>query len=740
MRWWILWCGLALGLVLQSARADAEGMLVARAPDGRDQGNFPLTRTNVEGEVAGDVVSVQVTERFRNTFSQRLEAVYTFPLPDGAAVDAMEMHIGRRVVRAVIERRDAARQRYEAARVQGQRAALLEQERPNIFTFSVANVDPGGEIEVSLHYFERARYDHGVYETVFPMTVGPRYIPGAPVATTSGNGAHPDTDRVPDGSRISPAYVAPGTRSGHAIALRMRVEAGAPLAAIETPAHDTVVSRPAPTTFAVTLRDKDEIPNRDFVLRWRLDVPDVRAALFAHRPDASHDGYFALVLSPRNDPPEESLAPREIFFLLDTSGSMSGVPLDTVKAAVRRALATLHAGDSFQIVDFADTASRMSPAPLANTPENVQRGLQYLANLRSGGGTNQLAGIHAALSAPGDPERLRYVVFMTDGYIGNEGEVIALTRREIGNARVFGFGVGSSVNRYLLDEVSIAGRGVAEYLRPREDATAMVERFYERIGRPYLVDVSVDWGGTGVRDAYPTPVPDLSAFQPMVIYGRYQQPGPRTVRVRGRLGRRPFEQTISVELPAVEPAHGAVSRLWAREKISFLEREMHRNGASPELVEAVTTTALEHHLMSQYTSLVAVDETPAEPDARGNPLQVSQPAEAPQGVDLRAAGGVVNLQQSITSLHAMTRVPGAATSATVAGDGNHVDAPQPMAPPPPAARPSGGGDASRVYATEALSVRRGGCAGCAVPARSSHAPAAAFAALAALVLARRRRR
>jgi Ca-activated chloride channel family protein len=717
MRWWIVVCGLALATVAQTSRAEAEGMLVARDPEGHAQGSFPLARTTVEGEVAGDVVSVHVTERFRNTFSQRIEAVYTFPLPDGAAVDAMEMHIGPRVVRAVIERREAARQRYQSARAQGQRAALLEQERPNVFTFSVANVDPGGEIEVDLHYFERARYDHGVYETVFPMTVGPRYIPGAPTAMPAGTGSHADTDRVPDGSRVSPSYTAPGTRSGHAVSLRMRVEAGAPLANIETPAHDTVITRPAPDAFAVTLRDKDEIPNRDFILRWRLDVPDVRAALFAHRPDAAHDGYFALVLSPRNDPPAETLAPREIFFLLDTSGSMSGAPLDTVKAAVLRALDTLNPNDSFQIIDFADTASRMSPTALANTPENLQRARQHLADLRSGGGTNQLAGVHAALTAPGDAERLRYVVFMTDGYIGNEAEVLGLTRRELGDARVFGFGVGSSVNRYLLNEVSLAGRGAAEFLRPHEDARAMVERFYARIGRPYLVDVAIDWGAGGVHDAFPSPVPDLSAFQPLIIYGRYREPGRRTVRVRGRLNRAPFEQTLSIDLPAVEPAHGAISRLWAREKISTLEREMHRNGSSAELVEAITVTALEHHLVSQYTSLVAVDETPAAPGATGEPMQIAQPAEAPEGVDLRTAGGA-----------ALGVVQGNVAPATTTGSTAIDESPSPMAP-----------GSREVYATETVS-RRGGCAGCTVPRGASRAPYAAVAALALAMFARRRRR
>jgi Ca-activated chloride channel homolog len=734
MRWMFLlrWVAV-LWMMTFAATASAEGMLIARDPDGRDAGSFPLVRTTVEGEIAGDIVAVQVTQRFRNTFSSRLEAVYTFPLPENAAVDAMEMRVGTRVVVATIRRRDEARRTYETARAQGNRAALLEQERPNIFTFSVANIDPGGEIEVRLHYFERAHYDHGVYQTVFPMTVGPRYIPGNAVQTPGATGTAPNTDRVPDGSRISPPYTAPNARSGHAISLRMQVDGGGPVGWIETPAHDCVAQRPTPSRFTVTLRDKDEIPNRDFILRWRLNVDDVRAAVFTHRPDANRDGYFAVTLAPRNDPAPENIVPREIFFLLDTSGSMSGVPIATAKAAVQRALETLHAHDTFQIIDFADTASRMSPFPLENSHENIQRGLQYLANLTSGGGTNQLAGIHAALNAPGNSERLRYVVFMTDGYIGNEREVIGLTQREIGNARIFSFGIGSSVNRFLLTEVALAGRGFAEFLRPNEEASAMVERFYQRIGKPYLADIAVDWGAAGVRDTHPSPTPDLSAFQPMVIYGRYHEAGPRTVHVRGRLGNQPFDQTLSIDLPAVDQQNAAISRLWARERIATFQREMTRNGESPELIESITTTALEHHLVSSYTSFVAVDEVRNDNTPPGAPLQVVQPNAAPQGVNLAAAGGatVGNFDFSDEPIQGQLVRPdgtnGSMRRSSGVTSGNY-DPRTPNYEPP-----QGSGD------TLSVSQRRGGCAGCSVP-DGTNGTSGALMALVFAVLSLRRKR
>ncbi len=713
------------------AAARAEGVLQAVGPNGEARGTFPLTRTDVQGEVSGQVVSVRVDQTFRNTFSERIEAVYVFPLPAGAAVDEMEMKIGTRVVRAVVRPRGEAREIYDRARQTGRRAALLEQERPNIFTFSVANIDPGGEIQVRLHYFDLARYDDGTYSLAFPMTVGPRYNPGSPLPGRTGTGTHPDTDRVDDASRISPAYVAPGTRSGHTIGLSMKVDGGAPLDAIEAPAHDIELVRPGPNLAVVTLHDKEEIPNRDFVLRWKLEAPRLQAAVFTHRPDASTDGYVALLLEPRHEAPISEIAPRELFFLLDTSGSMSGTPLQTAVAAIKRAIEALHPNDTFQIIDFADRASSFARRPLPNRPENVRAALEYLGSLRSSGGTNQLAGIHAALSAPGDVERVRYVVFLTDGYIGNEGEVLGLVNRELGRAHIFGIGIGSSVNRYLLDEVSAVGRGAVEYLRPREDATAVVERFYRRIGRPYLTGIEIDWGGLPVDRVVPTRIPDLSALEPLVVWARYRGPASGTVTVRGRLAGRAASFPVAVQLPATRPDNAAISRLWARNTITHLTRESHFSGESAQVIDRVMNLALEHSLVTQYTSLIAVDESAPAPGASVPPRTVAQPSEAPEGVNMAMAGGQTTTQAGQYSFE----------SDTVEGELLRPERGQ-----------GSGGDMADEEAAEmdgryALAAparaERAGCASCrTAPSRAAdHANglAAAMFALAVLVRLRRRR-
>jgi len=696
----------ALVLLALPRLARAEGALYVASDPPTDRRTFPLTRTEVKTEISGPMISTWVTQRFENPYKERIEAVYVFPLPNRAAVDDMEMHVGTRIVRSAVRRRAEAQAAYDSAVRTGRRAALLEQERPNVFTFSVANVDPGGAIEVKLHYFELAKYDAGTYEMVFPMVVGPRYIPGTPLpGAQSGTGTRRDTDRVPDASRISPAYAPPTTRAGSTIGATIHMAFGTVIETLESPSHDLDVKRTS-LEATIALKDKAEIPNRDLVLRWRLAAPEPRAAVFSYKEGEGGDGYLGLLIEPKHDVGAAEIAPREIVFLLDTSGSMNGAPLETVKAAIGHALDRLGPADTFQIIDFADSASTFSPKPLPVSAENVARARTYLARLRASGGTNQLVGIHAALSMPADPARLRFVVFMTDGYIGNEREVIALTKKEIGKSRIFGFGVGSSVNRYLLDEVSLVGRGAAEYLRPHQPAEEMIDRFYRRIGKPYLTDVSIDWGGLDVEESYPRTLRDLSAFEPLVVSARYRRAGKGTVTVRGRLTGRVFEQRLAVELPDTSRDNPAIARVWAREKIADLGREPG-NRAEAE----ITRVALAHRLVSQYTSLVAIDDmAPARP-VNGFPMLVSQPSEAPEGVDVSSAGGQYA----------------------------RVDAPLPGAPPP--SPPTGGGHADAVALERAAPSSRG-CGACHAGSGGGATPLAALGAGLAIAaaVARRRRR
>jgi Ca-activated chloride channel family protein len=580
-------------------------------------------------DVRGPIVSATVTQKFENAFSERIEATYVFPLPNDAAVDSMEMRIGERVVRADVQRRAQAQATYEDARRNGRRAALLEQERPNIFTFHIANIDPHKSIEVRTHYFATAKYDASTYELALPLVVGPRYVPG------EGSGSA----GVPDASKIATTYLPPNSRDGSALGLSVHLDGGGELELIESPTHAVDVNKTSSAVAEVALQSRKEVPNRDFVLRWKLKAKELGASVFAYRPSASEDGYLAVVLEPKHDIQVSELAARELVFLLDTSGSMNGPPIQAAIAAAERAIDSMQSSDTFQIIDFADTASTFAPEPLANTVENRRRAHEYLRHLNASGGTNQLVGIHAALSAKSDSQRLRYVVFMTDGYIGNDDEVIGLVQKEVGANRIFGFGVGAAPNRYLLDEVSAVGRGHAEYIRPREDSKPIVERLYSRIGKPYLTDVEVNWGTLGVTQVVPARIPDVSALEPLVLYGRYKGSGKTTIELKGRVAMRPFTKTIAVDLPASTEKGSAVGRLWARARIDEISRQIHVEGETAPLVGSITSLALEQHLVTKYTSLIAVDSLLGNIGDGRPPVLVSQPANAPQDVDLPAAGG-----------------------------------------------------------------------------------------------------
>jgi Ca-activated chloride channel family protein len=641
------------------------GALQLLDADGRPAGSFPLRHTEIHAEVTGSIARVVVEQEFQNPYRRGIEAVYVFPLPHASAVDDLEMRIGDRIVRGEIRTRRAARETYEQAKQQGRLAALLDQERPNIFTQQVANIQPGHSIRVRICYVDMLEYHDGGYEMVIPTVVGPRFIPGQPLAGggnvpasvppldddaphpdagESGTGWSPDTDRVPDASRITPPVVLPGRRAGHDIQIRVELDAGVPLQRVECPSHAVDLERPGPAAARLRLQPADTIPNKDFVLRYRVASERPELGFLSHR-DPRHPegyGYFSLAFQPELEVTAREARPKEIIFILDTSGSMRGEPMARSKAAMRWALQHLDPDDTFQIIRFSDEASSFSPRPVRCTTANVQRGLLYVEQMEGSGGTQMLSGIEAALDLPLDAERLRIVCMLTDGYIGNETEILGAVRQKIGDARLYSFGIGAAVNHYLLDEMAEEGRGMVDYVPLDGDTRPIVERFYARIARPHLTDIAIDWGDLDVQGVYPARVPDLFAGRPLVLAGRYQRPGRGEIVVRGRLGRRPFERRLPVELPADAPEHAPLGTLWARRRIDSLMQRLV-GGEDSTLVAAVTDVALSFHLMTRYTSFVAVDNQVV---AKGKPVLVPQLIEMPAGVSYEGVFGEMNLPPS----------------------------------------------------------------------------------------------
>lgn len=607
-------------------RSKSVGGLYVQSED--RQKIFPLKHTDVKAKIAGNVSRVEVTQTFENPFQESLEAVYVFPLPDEAAVDDLEIKIGDRTIKGDIKKREEAQEIYERARKEGRTAGLLEQERDNIFTQSLANIKPGEQINVTIRYSDRLKFAGGDYEFVFPMVVGPRYIPGTPI---NGSG---DTDRVPDASRITPPVLKPGTRSGHDIGVTVAIDAGVPVQEVHSPSHQIRTQRNG-QLIQVQLGGEDTIPNKDLILRYRVSSNQTQSTVLTQSDQKG--GHFAVYLIPSMEYRTNEIVPKDVVFLMDTSGSQAGDPLLKSQELMRRFINGLNSNDTFTIIDFANTTTQLSPAPLPNTPENRTKAINYINQLDANGGTELLNGIRAVLNFPAaESGRLRSVVLLTDGYIGNENEVIAEVQRQLkpGN-RLYSFGVGSSVNRFLLDRLAEVGRGTSEIIRQDEPTQEVAEQFFRQINNPVLMNIQVDWigrpaiVGNTVPEIYPLSPPDLFANQPLVLFGLQKNRNSGSLHITGTAaGGKRYEKTLNVNFDS--SGNPAVAQLWGRAKIKNLMNQMF-GGETKSGVEAVTNTALAYRLLSQYTAFVAVsDEVRVDPDGTRRRVQV--PLELPQGV------------------------------------------------------------------------------------------------------------
>jgi Ca-activated chloride channel homolog len=574
---------------------------------------LPLQHTDVKARISIYIGSVTVTQQYHNPYDSKIEAVYVFPLPDDAAIRDFVMTIGERRIRGIIREREEAEKIYLEARRQGHVASLLTQERANIFTQKVANIEPGKRIDISITYFHTMRYQDGTFEFAFPMVVGTRYNPSG---TTDGVGAVPAGQAGKSGQKTEVQYLPPDTLSSHDIALEVDLDAGLPIARLDSPTHVIDVQRPSESRAKVALGRIDRIPNKDFVLRWRPGGAGVRAAV------AVQDGYFTLMLHPPAALADVPPAPREMIFVLDCSGSMDGYPIAAAKRALEKCLLRLRPDDTFQIIRFSSDASAMGPAPVPATADNVNRGIAYLESLNSEGGTEMITGIRAALGFPHTPGRYRIVSFMTDGYIGNEKDILLEIQRRLGPARVFSFGVGTSVNRYLIESMARVGRGTSTYVLADEASQKAAEELYTRIERPALTDLSIEGG----IEIHPSPLPDLFVGRPVVITGRYAGDGPAALRVKGSIGGKPW----SMDVPLKGTSHPALPAVWARAKIASLHDRMSTSSDQMECLQTIKATALGYGLMSDFTAFVAVDSLSRTEGQSGT--TVVQPVPAPKGV------------------------------------------------------------------------------------------------------------
>ena len=652
----------AAALPAQDEGKITEGRLDAIGPKGQALGPCPLKHTAVEAELSGTHARVSVTQQFHNPFREKIEAIYVFPLHQDSAVDAMTMTVGERVVKGVIKERGEAKRIYDDAKARGKVASLLDQERPNIFTQAVANIEPGQQVTITISYSQSLKWQDGRFGFDFPTVVGPRYIPGASQAPPDGapggdapapihrkpnpqRGPQgeppvvnpdpvPPTDQVPDAERITPPVVEEGYRAGHDLSITLRIHAGLAISDLKSALHEVKIENPDGdlTRAVVSLVDKAELPNRDFSLSYRTAGDQISDAVLTHTDERGK--FFTLVLQPPARVQADAVVPRELVFVLDTSDSMSGFPVETSKALMRRALEKLRPADRFNLITFSGETAVLFPNPVENTGKNRHRALAFIDSLHGSGGTEMMSAISTALGGQHDPKTLRIVCFLTDGYVGNDLAIIGAVKKHAGTTRVFSFGIGNAVNRFLLDSMAQAGRGEAHYVLTHEEAQKSADKFYERIDAPVLTDISLDFGALAVEEVFPRQIEDLFAAKPVVVKGRYTKAGAGVIKLKGHNAAGDFERDLSVTLPEDNPENLVLAPQWARAKVGHLMMQdmpgLQQGDSDPDLKKAIISLGLTYNLLTQFTSFVAVEEQHTTEGGKPNTIQV--PVEMPQGV------------------------------------------------------------------------------------------------------------
>ncbi|PYS65134.1 MAG: trypsin [Acidobacteria bacterium] len=630
--------------IASAQSGETQGSLQIIDSNGKPRAVCPLKHTDVKAEISGFLARVIVTQEFENPFKEKIEAVYTFPLPQNAAVDDMTMLVGDRTVRGKILRREEAQAVYEAAKSSGQTASLLNQERPNIFTQSVANILPGEQIKISISYVETLKYEDGSYEFVFPMVVGPRYIPGHATGAqpnASGDGFAPNTDQVPDASRITPQPVPEGMRVGHDVSIDLTLDAGVPIDGLSSKTQEVDVERSDDHRAHVRLKDQATIPNKDFVFRYDVAGKKFSDALLTH--SSANGGFFTLILQPPERVTAEDVTPKELVFVLDTSGSMSGFPIEKAKETMKLALDNLYPYDTFNLITFSGDEHILFPEPVSATRENLAKAQAFLESRQGGGGTEMMKAIKASMDPSDAQNHVRIVCFMTDGYVGNDMEIIGEVQKHP-NARVFAFGIGNSVNRFLLDNMAKYGRGEVEYVGLNDDGSAAARRFHERVRNPLLTDITIDWNGMPVADVYPQTIPDLFSAKPVILTGRYTANGRSAIRLKGKMSGRDFVREIPVDFSSSQSQHEVLATLWARTRVDdLMSRDFkgaQQGNMQDDVKQAIINLGLDYRLMTQFTSFVAVEEMIVTDG--GKPRRIDVPVEVPEGVNRRAVYGQEN--------------------------------------------------------------------------------------------------
>ena len=589
---------------------------------------------DVDLTVSGPTIRARVTQLFRNPTRDWVEAVYVYPLPPGGAVDTLKMVVGDRVVVGEIKERQQARIIYEQAKASGRKAALVEQERPNIFTNSVANIGPGETVLVQIEYQEPVHQTGNTFSVRVPMVVAPRYNPKPIVQSVEfrpdgGGWGATATDPVPDRERIAPPVLDPAEHAPiNPTAITVRLNAGFPLGEVKSHHHAVNTERVDDSSRIIRLAEGVVQADRDFELTWSAAAeiaPSV--GLFRERVGEA-DYLLAYVTPPAADNAAQKPIAREVIFVIDNSGSMGGTSIAQAKASLLYALGRLQPGDRFNVIRFDNTMTVLFPAPVPADSSNIGRATAYVGALQAEGGTEMLPAMRAALSDTNreDTSHVRQVVFLTDGAIGNEEQMFETISALRGRSRIFMVGIGSAPNTFLMTRAAELGRGAFTHIGSTDQVEERMRGLFAKLENPAVTGLSAKFSEARA-DMTPQVLPDLYRGDPLVLATRLDKLA-GSVEIRGRIGERPW----SVTLPLASAAEGkGLSKLWAHRKITDAEVSRTMRQSTPEETDkAVLGLALEHQIVTRLTSLVAVDKTPSRPD--GEALKLADlPLNLPAG-------------------------------------------------------------------------------------------------------------
>ena len=602
-----------------------EGSFLIRSEEGDRYKLIPTVNTTIDIDIKGMIASTTVDQMFTNESKEPIEAIYVFPLPSNAAVNNMTMIIEDRIIQGIIKEKSEAKKTYEKAKKDGKRTTLTEQQRPNIFTNKVANVMPGDTIIVRLEYINELEYDDGKFRLRFPMVVAPRYIDGSRVIGYSGTGWSYDTDVIPDASQITPKVVPEGMRSGNSISLNINLDAGLDISNIFSSSHYIIKEKKGNGKYKINLKNNKNIPNKDFVMEYEVKKgEEPKAALFISKEQ--EDNYFMLMAIPPEKTEEKINIGKEMIFIVDVSGSMNGVSIEQAKKGLQYSVSQLNNNDLFNIIAYNDSYFLMNQSSVPVNENSISNAHNFINSLNANGGTKALEPLKHAMMMNPIKDKIKMILFITDGDVGYERKVFDIVESYLGKSRLFSIGIGTAPNGHLLEKVSQKGRGTYTYINNINHVDEKMKELLNKIDMPVLTDIRLDLNNQ--VELYPNPLPDLFINEPLVVFGKINDDVSSSITsfFSGKNPSGYFKLEIPINISSGFQSNG-IGDIWARKKIDSLIDDWHLG--NPASKKKIIDLSIKHNIMSKFTSFIAVEERIVNPD--GNSILADVHVDLPEG-------------------------------------------------------------------------------------------------------------